>query len=197
MYQFIETIRVASGNVENIFYHQQRVNRTLDYFKSNHTIDVAKKIVTQPSIHSIIKARVVYSLTQIEEITYSPYSIKPINSVKLVEASNEGYDFKYANRDWLKKKLLEAKTDEIIIIRNKLITDASYANLTFFDGTNWLTPQQPLLLGTRRAALLDKKIIKEAPITINDLQKFSHMKFINAMMLWDESPVIVVNQIKV
>lgn len=36
---------------------------------------------------------------------------------------------------------------------------------------NWLTPKHPLLLGTKRAYLLDKGIIKEADITVDDLMK--------------------------
>ena len=54
--------------------------------------------------------------------------------------------------------------DDILIIRNGLITDMSYANVAFFDGTQWLTPRIPLLAGTCRERLLETGPIREADI---------------------------------
>jgi 4-amino-4-deoxychorismate lyase len=70
------------------------------------------------------------------------------------------------------------------------------AILVFFDGTKWITPSQPLLMGTRRAALLKAGIISEASIQIKDLNKFIDFKLINAMMLWEESPSFKLQIIK-
>jgi hypothetical protein len=50
-------------------------------------------------------------------------------------------------------------------------------------------------MGTKRAGLLQKGIITEAPIEIKDLKRFTFFKLINAMMLWEESPVFTINNI--
>jgi 4-amino-4-deoxychorismate lyase len=44
--------------------------------------------------------------------------------------------------------------DDIIIVRNGFVTDASYANLIFRKGDEWFTPATFLLAGTMRAFLL-------------------------------------------
>ena len=54
--------------------------------------------------------------------------------------------------------------DDVIIVRNGLITDSSYANLIFFDGREWITPKVPLLEGTCRARLLASGKIKTGNI---------------------------------
>ena len=84
-------------------------------------------------------------------------------------------------------------TDEIIFVDKGLIKDASYANLALFDGVNWFTPKIPLLLGTRRAALLEDGIINEKEISLADLHKYKQVKFINAMMSWEESPTLTID----
>lgn len=61
--------------------------------------------------------------------------------------------------------------DEIIIIKNGLVTDTSFTNIAIYKHGMWLTPKHPLLLGTKRAALLEKGIIQEADITVDDLMK--------------------------
>jgi 4-amino-4-deoxychorismate lyase len=70
------------------------------------------------------------------------------------------------------------------------IKDASYANLAFYDGEFWYTPACPLLEGTQRKYLLETKKIYPKEINISDLHKYQQVKFINAMMSWDESPIL-------
>jgi 4-amino-4-deoxychorismate lyase len=79
------------------------------------------------------------------------------------------------------------KADEAIIVQKGLLTDTTYTNIALWNGLKWLTPATPLLLGTRRAFLLDREIIKPRDILKGDILKFSKIKFINAMMTWDES----------
>lgn len=61
--------------------------------------------------------------------------------------------------------------DEIIIIKNGLVTGTSFTNIAIYKDGKWITPKHPLLLGTKRAALLEKGIIQEADITVDDLMK--------------------------
>ena len=69
--------------------------------------------------------------------------------------------------------------------------------MVFFNGTEWHTPKNPLLLGTHRARLIDEHKIIEKEIKIMELANYKKVKFINAMMLWDESPEIAIQQIKI
>ena len=86
--------------------------------------------------------------------------------------------------------------DEVIIVKDGYITDTSYTNLCFFDGTTWFTPDTPLLPGTMRQRLLDQGIIKEKSIPLSDLNKYQSISLINAMMDLGEL-VIPVSKIQV
>ena len=109
------------------------------------------------------------------------------------DIGDNDYVHKYSNREWINNILLKSGNDDVIFTKNGIVKDASYANLVFFDGQNWITPSQPLLLGTRRASLIAAGIIKEALIQIKDLPKYNTVKLINAMMLWEESPTILLH----
>jgi 4-amino-4-deoxychorismate lyase len=88
------------------------------------------------------------------------------------------------NRDTL-NRLVERKgqADEILIIKNGLITDTSIANVAFLDkDDHWITPATPLLKGTTRERLLSENRIVEAEIKLADLPKFTQMAMLNAMV---------------
>jgi 4-amino-4-deoxychorismate lyase len=74
------------------------------------------------------------------------------------------------------------KSDDIIIVRNGFVTDASYANLIFRKGNEWFTPTTYLLAGTMRAFLLDSNRIKSTEICAEDLVNYESCKLINAML---------------
>jgi 4-amino-4-deoxychorismate lyase len=83
--------------------------------------------------------------------------------------------------------------DDILIVKNGLITDTSYSNVAFFDGQLWFTPHQPLLPGTARARLLHEGCLQEAKITLTDLHRFEKCSLINAMLPLGECRVAVDN----
>ena len=70
----------------------------------------------------------------------------------------------------------------MIFVKNGLVTDSSYANLVFFDGTEWVTPTTFLLNGTCRQRLLSERKIKERIIHATDIPSFTHIGLINAMI---------------
>ena len=110
-------------------------------------------------------------------------------------ANGNLYDFKFEDRGWITSLLNTAGTDEIIMCADGVVKDASYANILFFDGANWYTPEDPLLDGTRRAQLLIEGKIQLMDIRLSDLKKFDQVKFINALMSWEESPTFQVDGI--
>ena len=87
------------------------------------------------------------------------------------------------------------KKEKIVIVKQGFITDTSYANIVFFDGHKWFTPVSPLLKGTKRTFLLDKKIIEETEIRIDDLEKFKKARLINAMIDFEDKVEILVENI--
>ena len=72
--------------------------------------------------------------------------------------------------------------DEILITRNGLLTDTSIANIALFNGKEWHTPKHPLLKGVQRAALIDKHLIREKEITVDQLFNYSQICLFNAMI---------------
>ncbi len=196
MYPFFETIRYCKGAAENLFFHQQRIDRTfklhsVDALLQLAAIDFNYEASMQNAILPIVyKCKISYNITGSYMVLFEPYSIRKIQTFTFVEIGSKTYDSKYTDRTWINLALNEVQTDEVIFTKNNLITDASYANVAFFNGTNWLTPAQPLLAGTRRAMLLKEKYIIERAIYTQQLSQYHLVKFINAMMHWEECPCI-------
>ena len=61
-----------------------------------------------------------------------------------------------------RNQLIEKRkhADDIIIVKNGLVTDSFYANLAFLKNGIWFTPETPLLLGVQRQFLLSQKTIQ-------------------------------------
>ncbi len=196
MYPFFETIRYVNGVLENVSYHQARINRTLRALGGNTPIQL-DKIHIEGNVEKdiVYKIKCLYNLEGAFHIEKEIYNKKTIQTVSIHQAAQEEYQFKYTNRSWLNEALKNAGTDEIIIVQNNMIKDGNYANLVFFNGSEWHTPLHPLLLGTHRARLIDENKITEKVITLSDLANYTTLKYINAMMLWEESPEIEVGQL--
>ncbi len=194
MYPLFETIRYKNGVAENLLLHQQRVDHALMHLGANEKITLSTIIADQPykpSIHNqVYKCRLSYDLAGNSFVEFEPYSIRNIQTISIQDIGANQYALKYSDRQWINNMMSISGTDEVIFTQDGFIKDASYANLVFYDGTNWITPSNPLLLGTRRAQLLHNGIIKHAPIQIKDLSSFSSVKLVNAMMLWEESPIL-------
>ncbi|MEG0647308.1 MAG: aminotransferase class IV, partial [Bacteroides sp.] len=103
------------------------------------------------------------------------------------------YTYKSTDREALNQLYEQRNTkDDVLIIKNGYITDTSIANVALFDGTHWFTPKHPLLKGTQRAQLLQKGIIQEKEIMLEELFSFSQMTIFNAMIPF-QSLVLDVN----
>ena len=196
MYLFFETIRYVNGILENLSYHQARINRTLRALGGNTTIQF-DKIHIEGNVEKdiVYKIKCLYNLEGAFHIEKEIYNKKTIQTVSIHQAAQEEYQFKYTNRSWLNEALKNAGTDEMIIVQYNMIKDGNYANLVFFNGSEWHTPLHPLLLGTHRARLIDENKITEKVITLSDLANYTTLKYINAMMLWEESPEIEIGQL--
>ena len=199
--QFIETIKIKNGKALALPYHQARMERTIrrffpsfpsfTSFPSIASADINLSSLISPKEEmDFYKARVVYGAQGVEAIEYAPYKMKEIHSLKVVEDDSIDYTYKSTDRSALNALAAQkGDCDEIIIIKNGLITDTSFTNLALFDGNRWLTPKHPLLLGTKRAQLLEAGIIQEADLTLEDLRKAEKVSLFNAMIDFGEREV--------
>lgn len=196
MYPLFETIRYVNGIIENLSYHQARINRTFSVLGGNSPIQL-DKIHIEGNVEKdiVYKIKCLYNLEGAFHIEKEIYNKKTIQTVSIHLAVQEEYQFKYTNRTWLNEALKKSGTDEIIIVQNNIIKDGNYANLVLFNGIEWHTPKDPLLLGTHRARLIEQNKIIEKNITLGDLANYTSLKYINAMMLWEESPEIEIGQL--
>lgn len=184
---FVETIRVCRGVPQNLSYHQSRMDKTAaNFFPDTHLPPLAD-VVNRPFPDGLLKLRVLYGSGGIVSSQCDPYNIRSIKTLKVVDGGDVDYSFKFADRSRLNQlKALAYGCDDVIIVKNGLVTDTSYTNIAISDGNDWLTPRLPLLKGTRRAQLLDSGVIVEASITVDDLMSAVSLRLFNAMIEFGE-----------
>jgi len=180
MNYFFETIKCEDFEVFHLHYHNQRIARTIG-------LNINLQEYIYPPTKHLLRAKVIYSADGITQIDYYKYNPKDIKIFKIIEDDTIEYSSKYLNRDTLDS--LYSKKDiaqEILIIKNGLLTDTTIANVVIYKDNRWITPKQPLLKGTTRARLLEEERIFEADITIEDLQSTSKIALLNAMIGFKE-----------
>jgi 4-amino-4-deoxychorismate lyase len=194
----IETICLNDGQLSNLTYHNERLNRTRSaYFGEVGKWDLNELISIPLGITAgLYKCRVTYGKA-VEKIEFEPYRPRQVKSLRLVEDDSIAYDFKFKDRTAL-QYLFEKRgnADDVLIVKQGLLTDSSYANLVFWNGKQWVTPDSPLLKGTKRARLLVEGLITEQKIRAQDLPKYSHARLINSMLDFDTTPDISVENIQ-
>lgn len=194
MFHLFETIKVTDDVIHQLPWHQQRVDKSfMALYGTSNSFKLRSTIIIPPEYKKgTIKCRFEYNETSFQ-VECSPYIPRAINTVKIVHALPLEYPYKYTDRTGI-NSLFEQRgeCDEILIVKNGLITDTSIANIMFTDGISWFTPSLPLLPGTCRARLLDSGYLKIANITIDNYARFTHFKLINAMHI---SPAIEVDNI--
>jgi 4-amino-4-deoxychorismate lyase len=197
MSPLLESLKLKDGIIQNLNYHQDRLNRSMEeLFPTARKIDLAKEISIPENCKSgIFKIRVLYGQT-IEKIEIEPYVFRSIKSLKVVHHESIDYHLKYTDRQILQKLFAQrANYDDIIIVKNGLVTDSFAANLLFLDGEKWLTPASPLLKGTKRQLLIDSGIVSEKEIREADIRSYRKVGLINAMIDFEEMTLISVEQI--
>jgi 4-amino-4-deoxychorismate lyase len=178
-----ETIRLENGVVHNLEYHQSRLDKSrLDLLGFTDKLSLADAILTLDFPEKgLWKCRVTYA-ELIENIEFSPYEIKKIERVLLVENDKIKYPHKFIDRiDFENISAQYPDYQEVIITQRGHFTDSTWASLAFFDGQNWFTPATFLLPSTRRQQLLDAKILTEKTIRVVDLMNYESFAFISSM----------------
>jgi 4-amino-4-deoxychorismate lyase len=172
---YIETLLITN-EIKNLKYHNNRINLTRKILYDLAPIDLKNYI----DIKRDKRVRVLYD-KEILKIEYFDLVKREFKKLKIVENNNIKYSFKSENREQLNSLKVDGY-DEIIIIKNGLITDTTISNLAFFNGKEWHTPKNPLLKGTKRAELLDENILIEKNIKIDDINKYQKVAMMNAII---------------
>lgn len=180
--QLLETIKIINGQPQFLEFHQRRFDFSRhSLLQLSDSIHLAELLHNAPTT-GVYRCRVVYS-DQIESIEYFPEVPRHFQRFCLMIADDIRYDYKFLQRDCLTELWkLRGDAEDILIVKHGLITDTSIANVAFFDGEQWLTPESPLLFGTTRARLLEQQQLKMAQIKVSDLSKFSKLALLNAML---------------
>ena len=183
MCRFIETMKFAHGSIDNLGFHQKRVNRAFtEYFSGHSPIQLKDINIPDNWKDRVGKCRIVYN-RDIIKIDFSQSTIFKITSLKIVESPALDYKHKYEDRSQLEKLYHKRGTaDEVIISLDGRITDSFYANLAFYSGEKWYTPMHPLLKGTKRQQLLEAGKLIEEDLKVDDIHNFQEVSLINAML---------------
>lgn len=181
---FLETIKVLNGEIFHLSYHQARYERVLKRFGVSGVQNL-ENFITPPQ-KGLFRCRLIYDKHGFIETSYHHYQKREINSLKILHDDTIEYAMKYVNRERLDMLFAQrGEGDDVLVIKNGLVSDTTIANIAFFDDKRWITPATPLLKGTARQRLLDGQKIFEEEIRIEDLERFSQVALMNAMIDFD------------
>jgi 4-amino-4-deoxychorismate lyase len=172
---YIETILITN-KIENLKFHNNRMNKTRKNFYNVSDIDLSDYIKVIPNR----RVRVVYE-KEIKKIEYFELTKRVFNRLKIVYCDDIEYSYKSEDREKLNSLKIDG-FDEVIIVKNELVTDTTISNLAFFDGNEWATPKKPLLKGTKREELLQKGFLKEKEIKIEEIKNYQKVAMMNAII---------------
>ena len=172
-----ETIKVKNGEFLNLKYHQKRVDLTRDFFGFTNQLVLNPAVLNTPK-KGEFRCRIDY-LETIKSCLFSKIPHKELKALEVVH-TNINYNFKYSNRDRLES--LKKGKFEVLIIKNDLITDLSFANIALKIKNIWLTPKTPLLSGTTRARLIDSRFLKPSNLTLYDYENAENFAIMNALI---------------
>jgi 4-amino-4-deoxychorismate lyase len=137
---------------------------------------------SHPPQTGLYKCRVTYD-SKIRKIEYLPYRKREIHSLQIVEVQIKSLPYKQEDRSDLDRAFaMRGSFDEVLLVKNGLLTDTSICNIALFDGSEWVTPAKPLIYGVNRANLIEEGKIVEKDILLNDLENFSHIRLFNALI---------------
>lgn len=191
---FSEAIKLKDGVLYNLSYHEMRMRRTIEHFFG---ISFPLLIeIPEDKMIGLYKCRVVYS-DQIHSVEFIPYSFRVVRNLALVQDDSIDYTYKYTDRVVLNALLTKSGCDDIIIIKDGYVTDASSSNLVFEDKTGLYTPSSYLLRGTKREYLLEKGIIKERTIKEENIKEYDSIFLINAMIDLEDRVKVSIAQLDI
>lgn len=193
---FLETICLLNGKVQNVDAHVKRMESTGSYygFEPPELPELEEMLTPGMDVNTKLKCSITYH-TEINTIVFEHYEPMPVSTLKLVKASPD-YAFKFADRTTLNILMdKRAGCDQILIIRNGLVTDTTISNVVFSKDDDLFTPHLPLLNGTKRQKLLKEGRIKEIEINVDNIKEYDKVYLINALIDIEDNISLPVTQI--
>jgi len=188
MSRFIESIKLVDGQFLRLTLHQARVNIVFEQlFNSTKPFDLVELLEKEnyPK-QGIFKCRIVFD-NSVQLIEFVPYIRRKIKTLKLIETHIEPTHYKSVEREKINAAFAQkGDCDDIIMVNNGFLSDASYSNIALWDGKNWHTPTLPVIYGTQRMALLESGKISERPIRKDDLPAYKRIRLFNALIEFGE-----------
>lgn len=180
----IETFCLLNGKFMHKPYHNRRFNQSREELfgiKQHFDLDNVLDIPDEKK-KGLFLCRITYA-KEILKIEFEPYTPRVIRTLKLVPFHELDYSYKFADRSGLASLFNQRESaDDIIIVKNGLLTDTSIANIALLKKGLWYTPHKPLLAGTTRARLLSENILEEAAIRTEDIFDYEKIRIMNAMV---------------
>lgn len=183
MCQFLETIKLCDGQFSRISLHQLRLESAMNEYYPSAIVPKLVDVLSAANFPNsgLYKCRVIYD-SQIRLIEFHPYIHPTIQSLKVIETDISSLPYKMADRtDYQAVFAQRANCDDVLLVKNGLLTDTSYCNIALYDGLNWITPKVPLIKGVNRSQLIVEGIIVEKDIKIDDLMNFHNITLFNAL----------------
>ncbi|HRY98972.1 MAG TPA: aminotransferase class IV [Bacteroidales bacterium] len=183
MSRLFETLRIeADGSIPLLPWHLARMERSCRALFGQAPPNLNEILLQPPEdLRGMpVRCRVDYD-KQIRSVQHQGYEARSIQRLALVEADDMEYPHKFAERGRLDGLRVRASADEVIILKRGFLTDASTANIVLRIEDKLLTPDTPLLPGTRRALLLEQGIIHEAALRVEDILRCQEVYLINAL----------------
>ncbi len=183
MSRYLETIKAVDGKVFHLEYHQQRYERVLKSLGVRHYKKLQEYI--NPPKNGLFRCRILYSMNNIS-ISYHEYEKRKIETLKIVYDDLIDYQLKAENRENLNALYNKRELyDDVLIVKSRLLTDTTIANIALYKDGVWYTPKEPLLCGTTRERLLKEKKIVAKNIYIDDIFDYTKVALLNAMVDFD------------
>ncbi|NWF66074.1 MAG: aminotransferase class IV [Campylobacterales bacterium] len=181
MSQFFETIKVNRGFIHDMRLHEDRLKSTIlkNFGKCE---DINFKPLIKPIDKAFYRCKIHYS-NRVEKVEFIEQKKRFFKSFKIVHDNSLVYDFKYSDRKKLEQILLERENcDDVIIVKNSLLTDTTIANIALFINGVWITPKKPLFKGIIRTKLLKSGFLKRRDLRVCDFKKCKKFAIMNSLV---------------
>lgn len=194
MCPFVESLRVEHRRLMHIEWHERRMMQTLfQQYGMTSGINLSAAIHLPDELdEKVYKCRIEYG-TSIERVSFTLYEPKRVSTLRLVIDDAIEYALKFKDRSAIDCLLSQRMgADDILIVKHGCLTDTSFSNIVLLRDGVWCTPDTFLLNGTCRQRLLAEGTIREARITMEDLDQYSEIKLINALLDWEKQPSVTI-----
>lgn len=181
---FVESIKLEDGKFKRLEFHQARINCALKaIYPQKEIFSLADCLAAESFPHKgVFKCRVVYD-TVVRKIEFVPYFMREIKSLLVIQTEIESLAYKLENRAVYNNAFNKRMNyDDVLLVKDGLITDTSYCNVAVFDGDKWYTPRLPLLYGVNRAQLISTGTIIEKDIKVDELLNYQSICLFNALI---------------